>query len=42
MIPKLENAFAAVNNGVKRVVIGPAENLRALLDGTAGTSLVNE
>jgi len=42
MIPKLENAFQALNNGVKKVVIGPAENLQALIDGTAGTSLINE
>jgi acetylglutamate kinase len=41
MIPKLENAFAAVNSGVKKVIIGKAENLVALLNGESGTSIVN-
>lgn len=41
MIPKLENAFAAVNSGVKKVIIGRAENLVALLNGESGTSIVN-
>ncbi|HUC81823.1 MAG TPA: acetylglutamate kinase [Flavisolibacter sp.] len=42
MIPKLDNAFAALNHGVKKVIIGKAENLPALISGTAGTSIVNE
>lgn len=42
MIPKLDNAFAALDSGVKRVVIGKAENLSALINGRAGTSIVNE
>lgn len=42
MIPKLDNAFTALNNGVKKVVIGPAENLHSLINGEAGTTLVNE
>lgn len=42
MIPKLDNAFAALNSGVKRVVIGKAEDLIALVTGRAGTSIVNE
>jgi len=42
MLPKLDNAFAAVSNGVKKVIIGKAENLHALISGTSGTSIVNE
>lgn len=41
MIPKLDNAFAALDSGVKRVVIGKAENLPSLINGRAGTSIVN-
>lgn len=39
MIPKLENAFAAVKSGVKRVIIGQAEMLPSLIEGTTGTSI---
>ena len=42
MIPKLDNAFAALNSGVKKVIIGKAENLTELINGTTGTSIVNE
>lgn len=42
MIPKLDNAFAALDSGVQKVIIGKAENLQALIDGGAGTSIVNE
>lgn len=42
MIPKLDNAFAALNSGVKKVIIGKAENLAELINGTSGTSIVNE
>lgn len=42
MIPKLDNAFAALGSGVKRVVIGKAEQLSSLVNGRAGTSIVNE
>ena len=42
MLPKLDNAFAALRSGVKRVVIGKAEALNSLINGTAGTSIVNE
>jgi acetylglutamate kinase len=42
MIPKLDNAFEAVKNGVKKVVIGKAENLRKLISGASGTTIVNE
>jgi acetylglutamate kinase len=42
MIPKLDNAFAALRSGVKRVIIGRAEELPLLLAGKAGTTIVND
>ena len=42
MIPKLDNAFAALNSGVKKVIIGKAEALEQLMNGTSGTTIVNE
>jgi acetylglutamate kinase len=42
MIPKLDNAFAALNSGVKKVIIGKAEQLADLIAGKAGTSIVHE
>ncbi|HWJ25001.1 MAG TPA: acetylglutamate kinase [Flavisolibacter sp.] len=42
MIPKLDNAFSALNNGVKRVIIGKAESLHQLLEGKSGTTITNE
>ncbi|MBI5856361.1 MAG: acetylglutamate kinase [Sphingobacteriales bacterium] len=42
MIPKLDNAFAALNSGVKKVIIGKAENLAGLIDGSSGTTIINE
>jgi acetylglutamate kinase len=42
MIPKLDNAFVALDNGVKKVIIGKAEELAQLISGTSGTTLVNE
>lgn len=42
MIPKLDNAFTAINSGVKKVVIGKAENLQQLIAGTCGTTITNE
>lgn len=42
MIPKLDNAFAAVNSGVSKVIIGKAEQLQQLIDGTAGTTIINK
>lgn len=41
MIPKLDNAFAALNSGVKKVVIGKAEQLIDLINGESGTSITN-
>ena len=42
MIPKLDNAFAALESGVSRVIIGQAEHLEALVDGRSGTSIIHE
>lgn len=42
MIPKLDNAFAALTSGVSKVIIGKAENLKELIEGTSGTSIINE
>jgi acetylglutamate kinase len=42
MIPKLDNAFSALDNGVKKVIIGKAENLQTLISGTSGTTIINE
>jgi acetylglutamate kinase len=39
MIPKLDNAFAAIDKGVKKVIIGKAEKLHQLIQGTAGTTV---
>lgn len=39
MIPKLENAFKAIECGVKRVCLGQAEQLTDLIDGKTGTVL---
>lgn len=42
MIPKLDNAFAALDSGVKKVIIGKAEALTALITGSSGTSIIHE
>ena len=42
MIPKLDNAFTALNSGVKRVTIGKAEELNELINGQRGTNIVNK
>jgi len=42
MIPKLDNAFAALKSGVNKVIIGKAEELEKLMKGTAGTTINNE
>ncbi len=39
MIPKLDNAFSALNNGVKKVIIGNAEKLNMLISGKSGTTI---
>jgi acetylglutamate kinase len=42
MLPKLDNAFAALESGVQKVIIGKAEQLKDLINGTAGTSIVHD
>jgi len=42
MIPKLDNAFEALNSGVKKVIIGKAENINQLIKGRSGTAIINE
>ena len=42
MIPKLDNAFAALTMGVKSVTIGKAEKLKELIQGSTGTTIINE
>ncbi len=42
MIPKLDNAFAAINSGVRKVIIGKAESLEHLIRGSAGTTILND
>jgi acetylglutamate kinase len=39
MIPKIDNAFAALAGGVQSVIIGKAEKLNQLIKGTAGTTI---
>jgi acetylglutamate kinase len=39
MIPKLDNAFTALNNGVNKVIIGKAESIQELVTGKAGTTI---
>jgi acetylglutamate kinase len=42
MIPKLDNAFAALDGGVKKVVIGNSDELNEMISGLSGTTIVNE
>ena len=42
MLPKLDNAFTALSSGVKKVIIGNAEQLKELIAGTSGTTITNE
>jgi len=42
MIPKLDNAFAALDAGVSKVIIGNAGEWSKLLEGRAGTIIRNE
>ena len=39
MIPKLDNAFAALTAGVKRVIIGDGTSLESLIEGSDGTTI---
>jgi acetylglutamate kinase len=42
MIPKLDNAFTALSSGVHKVIIGKAEDLLQLINGTQGTTISHE
>lgn len=42
MIPKIDNAFAALDAGVNKVIIGNAQELSKLIEGSAGTTIINE
>jgi acetylglutamate kinase len=42
MIPKLDNAFMALRSGVRKVIIGRAEELPLLLSGESGTTITHE
>ncbi|MEO8582778.1 MAG: acetylglutamate kinase [Flavitalea sp.] len=41
MIPKLDNAFAALDKGVSRVIIGKSQHLEELANGRNGTLITN-
>jgi acetylglutamate kinase len=42
MVPKLQNAFTALEAGVQHIRIGHADQLRQLVNRQSGTSIVNE
>ena len=42
MIPKIDNAFSALDSGVKQVIIGKAEQLQQLISNKAGTTISHE
>lgn len=42
MIPKLDNAFGALQSGVHKVIIGKAENVKQLLTGDSGTTIIHD
>ncbi|HET6999894.1 MAG TPA: acetylglutamate kinase [Puia sp.] len=42
MIPKLDNAFKAIEAGVQKVVIGKGEELDMLITGNSGTTISHE
>lgn len=39
MLPKIDNAFQAINKGVFKVVLGHANDIQQLVDGTKGTTI---
>ena len=41
MVPKIDNAYLALDNGVQSVIIGKAEKMNELINGTAGTTIKN-
>ena len=42
MIPKLDNAFAALNSGVQKITIGSADHLTSVLNGKSGTTILKD
>ena len=42
MIPKLDNAFSALEHGVKKIIIGKAEEIHELISGDKGTSISHD
>jgi acetylglutamate kinase len=42
MIPKLDNAFKAIDAGVQKVIIGKGQELDMLITGNAGTTISHE
>jgi acetylglutamate kinase len=42
MIPKLDNAFKAIESGVRKVIIGKGQDLDQLITGNAGTTISHE
>jgi acetylglutamate kinase len=41
ILPKIDNAFDAVNNGVYKVVIGNSYQLLQLVKGESGTKIIS-
>ncbi len=39
MVPKIDNAYLALDGGVQSVIIGKAEKMNELINGTAGTTI---
>lgn len=39
MVPKIDNAYKALEGGVQSVIIGKAEKMNDLINGTAGTTI---
>lgn len=40
ILPKIDNAFDAINNGVQKVVIGNSDRLITLVNGRSGTKII--
>lgn len=40
MVPKMDNAYLAIDGGVRSVIIGNAQCLPQLINGTAGTTII--
>ena len=40
ILPKIDNAFDAINNGVQKVIIGNSNALSSLVNGKSGTKII--